>query len=264
MSDDLHILAEDCVFAFCPAYEPSDDPQPIRIVFDGMPGFITTTLVALTLDDAERLCTRLNRPARPRPRRLVGHRRALHARRGRRVPALTPGPRPAPRRLGVDTVAGPKSIDAPCAPRDPCLRAAPGRPGHPRAGQRGDADRRGGPLPMRGQAAVNLSRQHATQESNEHHDHSRSPPRADSRPARATYQDVLDAPPIASPKSSRGSSTLIRDPRCPMHWRARCWVEESAIPTMTRLVVPADGGSSTNGAAPWRRHPGSGPRRMAP
>ena len=60
MSDDLHILPEDCVFAFCPAYEPSDDPQPIRIVFDGMPGFITTTLVALTLDDAERLCTRLN------------------------------------------------------------------------------------------------------------------------------------------------------------------------------------------------------------
>ena len=60
MSDDLHILAEDCVFAFCPAYEPSDEPQPIRIVFDGMPGFITTTLVALTLDDAERLCTRLN------------------------------------------------------------------------------------------------------------------------------------------------------------------------------------------------------------
>ena len=48
------------MFAFCPAYEPSDEPQPIRIVFDGMPGFITTTLVALTLDDAERSCTRLN------------------------------------------------------------------------------------------------------------------------------------------------------------------------------------------------------------
>jgi len=60
MSDDLHILPEDCVFAFCPAYEPEDAPQPIRIVFDGMPGFITTTLVALTLDDAERLCTRMN------------------------------------------------------------------------------------------------------------------------------------------------------------------------------------------------------------
>ncbi len=60
MSDDLHILAEDCVFAFCPAYEPADAPQPIRIVFDGMPGSIPTALVALTLDDAERLCTRLN------------------------------------------------------------------------------------------------------------------------------------------------------------------------------------------------------------
>jgi len=60
MSDHLHILPDDCEFAFCPAYEPSDAPQPIRIVFDGMPGFITTTLVALTLDDAERLCTQLN------------------------------------------------------------------------------------------------------------------------------------------------------------------------------------------------------------
>ena len=60
MSDHLHILPDDCEFAFCPAYEPSDEPQPIRIVFDGMPGFITTTLVALTLDDAERLCTQLN------------------------------------------------------------------------------------------------------------------------------------------------------------------------------------------------------------
>ena len=32
----------------------------LRIVFDSMPGFITTALVALTLDDAERLCTQLN------------------------------------------------------------------------------------------------------------------------------------------------------------------------------------------------------------
>jgi len=60
MSNDLHILPDDCVFAFCPAYAPEDAPQPIRIVFDGMPGFITTALVALTLDDAERLCTQLN------------------------------------------------------------------------------------------------------------------------------------------------------------------------------------------------------------
>ena len=52
----------------------------------------------------------------------------------------------------------------PRASRDPCLHAAPGRPGDPRAGQRGGADRRGGALPMRGQAAVNLSRQNATQE----------------------------------------------------------------------------------------------------
>ena len=33
--------------------------------------------------------------------------------RGRRAPALTPGPRPASRGLGLDTVTGSKSIDAP-------------------------------------------------------------------------------------------------------------------------------------------------------
>ena len=44
----------------CSPRPPVGGPTPIRIVFDGVPGFITTTLVALTLDDAERLCTRLN------------------------------------------------------------------------------------------------------------------------------------------------------------------------------------------------------------
>ena len=35
-------------------------PQQIRIVIEGMPGYVPTALVALTLDDAERLCDRLN------------------------------------------------------------------------------------------------------------------------------------------------------------------------------------------------------------
>ena len=46
--------------AFCPAYDIEDSPQQIRIVIDGMSGYIPTALVALTLDGAERLCDRLN------------------------------------------------------------------------------------------------------------------------------------------------------------------------------------------------------------
>ena len=47
-------------YAFCPSYELGDEPQQIRIVFEGVPGHVPTALVALTVDDAERLCDRLN------------------------------------------------------------------------------------------------------------------------------------------------------------------------------------------------------------
>lgn len=53
-------LPENPVYAFCPAYAPPDRPQQIRIVFEDIPGYVPTALVALTLADAERLCTRLN------------------------------------------------------------------------------------------------------------------------------------------------------------------------------------------------------------
>ena len=53
-------LPETPVYAFCPAYAPPDRPQQIRIVFKDIPGYVPTALVALTLADAERLCTRLN------------------------------------------------------------------------------------------------------------------------------------------------------------------------------------------------------------
>ena len=49
------------MFAFCA--EPTscgDEPQQIRIVFEGMPGYVPTALIALGLADAERLCDRLN------------------------------------------------------------------------------------------------------------------------------------------------------------------------------------------------------------
>ena len=74
-----------------------------------MPGFILTALVALTLDDAERLCTRLNA-------RLGLDRDAwwaidspLDGWRGRRAPTLTREPRPVLRGLRIDTSAGSKS-----------------------------------------------------------------------------------------------------------------------------------------------------------
>ena len=53
-------LPENPLFAFCPEYAPPDRPQQIRIVFENVPGYVPTALVALTLADAERLCTRLN------------------------------------------------------------------------------------------------------------------------------------------------------------------------------------------------------------
>ena len=55
-----HTLAHDPVYAFAPAYDMTDQPQQIRIVFQGMPGYVPTALVALPLDDAERLCDKLN------------------------------------------------------------------------------------------------------------------------------------------------------------------------------------------------------------
>ena len=57
---DLHTLPDRPIFAFCPAYEPAGELQPIRLVFAGVPGYVPTALVALTLEDAERLCDRLN------------------------------------------------------------------------------------------------------------------------------------------------------------------------------------------------------------
>ena len=44
-----HTLPDDPVYAFCPAYDFGNMPQQIRIVFDSMPGYIPTALVALSL-----------------------------------------------------------------------------------------------------------------------------------------------------------------------------------------------------------------------
>ena len=57
---DSHTLADDPVYAFAPSYDLPDQPQQIRIVFQDMEGYVPTALVALALDDALRLCDRLN------------------------------------------------------------------------------------------------------------------------------------------------------------------------------------------------------------
>ena len=78
-----HTLPDDPVYAFCPAYDIENMPQQIRIVFADIPGYIPTALVGLTLDDALRICDRLNAKARTRPGCLVRHRRPVHVRRPR-------------------------------------------------------------------------------------------------------------------------------------------------------------------------------------
>ena len=75
-----HTLPDDPVYAFCPAYDFDNMPQQIRIVFDSMPGYVPTALVALNLDDALRICDRLNA------------------------------------RIGLDEMPGPPSLPAPCPP----------------------------------------------------------------------------------------------------------------------------------------------------
>ncbi|MCY4320532.1 MAG: hypothetical protein OXE76_15435 [Alphaproteobacteria bacterium] len=47
-------------YAFCPSYDFPDEPQEIRIVFLGHPGYISTSLSTRNLEEAERLCDRMN------------------------------------------------------------------------------------------------------------------------------------------------------------------------------------------------------------
>ena len=56
-----HTLPDNPVYAFTPSYEFEDEVQQIRIVFQDMPGYVPTAMVALTVADAETLCDKLNR-----------------------------------------------------------------------------------------------------------------------------------------------------------------------------------------------------------
>ena len=63
-------LPDDPNYCFVPAYDVEDEVQQIRIVIEGMSGYVPTALVALTVEDAERLCDKLNRRPRPLARGL--------------------------------------------------------------------------------------------------------------------------------------------------------------------------------------------------
>ena len=51
-------------FCFVPAYDVETDVQQIRIVIEGLAGHVPTALIALTLEDAQSICDKLNRRLR--------------------------------------------------------------------------------------------------------------------------------------------------------------------------------------------------------
>ena len=45
----IQTLPDDPNYAFCPSYDLGDEPQQIRIVFEGVEGYVPTALIALTI-----------------------------------------------------------------------------------------------------------------------------------------------------------------------------------------------------------------------
>ena len=70
---------------------------------------------------------------------------------------------------------------------------------------------------------------------------------------RATYQDVLDAPPIGSPRLLTACSTRTRGRPCATRTPVRRWARRSAVHFTTTRVAPEAGGSSTNRSCIWAR-----------
>ena len=54
-------LPDNSNHCFFPAYDVEDEVQQIRIVIAEMAGYVPTTLVALTVEDADNICDKLNR-----------------------------------------------------------------------------------------------------------------------------------------------------------------------------------------------------------
>ena len=48
-------------YCFVPAYDIEDEVQQIRILIEGMAGYVPTALVALPVMDAEEICDKLHR-----------------------------------------------------------------------------------------------------------------------------------------------------------------------------------------------------------
>ena len=57
----MRALPDNPNYCFVPAYEIEDEVQQIRIVIEGMSGYVPTALVALSVTDAEEICNKLNR-----------------------------------------------------------------------------------------------------------------------------------------------------------------------------------------------------------
>ena len=57
----VQTLPDDPNYYFVPGYDLEDELQQIRVVVDGMSGYMPTALVALTVQHAENLCDRPNR-----------------------------------------------------------------------------------------------------------------------------------------------------------------------------------------------------------
>ena len=89
-------MPDDPNYCFVPAYDVEDEVQQIRIVIEGMSGYIPTALVALTVRDAETLCDKMNRKLGLAREDLDRSRGALHARRDPRArrPLQALNPRP--------------------------------------------------------------------------------------------------------------------------------------------------------------------------
>ena len=78
-------LPDDPNYCFVPAYDIEDEVQQIRIVVDGMTGYIPTALVALTIVDGGEAMRPAQREARTLARGLDRACGKVHARRGTRA-----------------------------------------------------------------------------------------------------------------------------------------------------------------------------------
>ena len=61
-NDQLQTLPQNLHYAFCPAYDFANNIQEIRIIIDGLDGYIPTGLAVHNLAEAEDLCDRFNQP----------------------------------------------------------------------------------------------------------------------------------------------------------------------------------------------------------